>query len=128
MALLVLAVVTFAVIGCTGAGGPIYGGTGYLGTWQMSNSSYTETVVWNPTTFSVTDTGSDVGTMICSVDSVNTGNGHIQITTTATSGIYAGLDGVVWYILYTVSGDTMKMGMGLSGYPTTCDLGPYTRQ
>ena len=89
IALLIAAIVTLTIVGCSGAGGPSYGGTDYLGTWQLNGGNLIETMTWGTTSFSVVDTNSLTGTITCSVSYDDTG--HIQMSTTSSTGAYSGL-------------------------------------
>ena len=98
------------------------------GTWVLSSGGVTETLIITTTTFMIEDTGAVSGHMECSITAYDENAKHIKMSVTSVSGAYSVVSiGTVWYVLYSKSGDTLYLGMGGSGYPTSTPYGPYTK-
>jgi hypothetical protein len=117
------------ITSCTPPGGGGNPTVDPTGTWLLTGSGWTETVVLTATTMDVTDAGSMTGTMSLSIVTADHNAYHIQTTVVSTSGAFTVLpNGMTVYFTYSISGTNMMMGMSGTGYPTTLNLGPYIRQ
>jgi len=124
---LTLAILLFAVAGCTSPGGS--SAYEFVGTWQTSASGQTETVVFTTTSISVTDSGYITGTMSSSIQAVDTAAKHIKMSMSSATGIYTLYPiGTVFYMTYNVTGNTMYFSTSTSSYPSSATSGPYLKQ
>ena len=91
--------------------------------------SSTDTLVVTDTTFTKTITGAFAGGFVCTIDSLDEGAGHLQMTQTSGSGGYSCMNGAVYYVTYDISGTTLMISFDTGpGYPASATDGPYTRQ
>jgi hypothetical protein len=99
------------------------------GTWVASSGGIVETLTITRTSFNLTDSGSVNGHMNCSINFIDENACHIRATVTSSGGDLSVVPvGAVWYICYSVSGDTLVIGMDRHNYPPAPFIGPYTRQ
>jgi hypothetical protein len=69
-----------------------------------------------------------MGTMDCSISSVDEGAGHMLMSVTASTGLYALVSpGSPYYVTYSVSGNTLMFAGDNSAYPSSATIA-YTKQ
>ncbi len=103
-------------------------GSQLVGVWVFSNDGAVETWVFTKTTVSVTDTnfGTVTGTMSSTIQSNSVTAGHLQMVTISSSGYYApSAPGTVWYVTYSLMGDTLYLSGSPVAFPATAASGPY---
>jgi hypothetical protein len=121
--LFALAVLVLA--GCQPPGGG--GGQDFVGSWTLSSGGLTENLNFSVSNLTITDSGPLVGTLSCSIQSYDVSAEHIKLSITSGTGLYIGITGD-FYILYNISGNTMRIGMSFTGYPAFVAFGPYIKQ
>ena len=121
----VLACALMVLFSCSNNGGG--GGPEFVGTWSQTGGT-TETLVFTATTLSITDTGSTVGTMTLAFTSVDESAKHILTSVTSATGFYASLVGHVYYLTYSISGNSLFFYVSQATYPASALWGPYIRQ
>jgi hypothetical protein len=126
--LLVVAVLGAVLISCkTQNNAPAF-----VGTWSQSASGETVTWVFTTNTVSVTATGLLTGSMDWSIQAIDEGSNHIQMSQTSATGIYATVpgtpNGTAYYMTYSVSGNSLYISSATTTYPAAATAGPYTRQ
>jgi hypothetical protein len=102
----------------------------FVGTWNMTGT-FAETLVLDPTTFYVADTGTLPGTLTCAILALDPAANHIQVQVTTTTGNFSTTSypvGKVLYALYSVIGDSLYLAVAPNDYPVTTTLGPYAKQ
>ena len=104
----------------------------FVGTWSQSASGETVTWVFTTNTVSVTATGLLTGSMDWSIQVINEGACHIQMSQTSTIGIYTTVpgtpDGTIYFMTYSVSGNSLSISSATTTYPAAATAGPYARQ
>ena len=104
----------------------------FVGTWVGSGGGTISTVVFTETSFSSTDTGTSPGVFSSTIQRVDTGAKHILVICTASSGAYLTTFGISVgdsiYITYSISGNSLYLGVGTTSYPLATPAGPYIKQ
>jgi hypothetical protein len=128
--LITLAIVLCATIGLATCSNPSGGGgLEFVGTWTHSQGGQTETLTFTSSTFSISDSGVFVGNGSFSIQAIDEGAKHIQISFTSGTGLYAPVPpGTVYYMTYSISGNSLYADLSTTGYPASATLRPYTRQ
>jgi hypothetical protein len=104
------------------------GGPEFVGTWTSSGGGQTETLTFTANSLSVSDSGMISGNGTFSFQAVDEGSKHIKMSLSSGTGIYSLVPiGTVFYMTYSVTGNTLSASMSGSGYPSSAAT-PYARQ
>jgi hypothetical protein len=104
----------------------------YIGTWSQTTSGETVSFMITATSVTVSASGILVGTMDWSIQAIDETAKHIQMSQTSSTGAYTVLNptpnGTIYYMTYSVSGNSILLSARTTGYPASATAGPYIKQ
>jgi hypothetical protein len=123
-----IAVILFAVAGCKL---PFW--SELYGTWVLSSSDNSWSLVFDGNSLTWEMSGTMNGTAVWSIQDVDDSANHVQMTLdSATGDLASGAPiGVTYYMTYSISGDSLYFDYNSSTYPSAADAaagaGPFIK-